>query len=335
MEEKRIIKNLDALTEDFIPSRVVHRDGQLKTIRDCLEPILKGLPPINSFLYGKPGTGKTCIAKYVTQKLKEQASVLRAYINCWDTPSSFKTLYSILDQFGLTLSIHRKGMPADELLDLLNKKLEENPAVIILDEVDKLEDDKILYTLVNIKNICLILIANSETALYKTDQRVRSRLASAENIEFPQYNSREIFEILKDRAEWGLVPGVIKNTQLERIASASGNDARVAIQTLRIIAQDAENKDIEKIQDSVIERFIQKNWPEEKINQHQKLILDILKSGDMDSGKLFKELQNISQKQGIKIITDRTFRRYLEKLVRYNHVKPSGTGRWRTYSLAD
>ena len=82
---------------------------------------------------------------------------------------------------------------------------------------------------------------------------MRSRLSSSEQISFPAYTESDILDILRDRAEWGMLPGAIKETQLSRIASASDGDSRVAISSLRIVAEDAENQDLEKVPDSLIE----------------------------------------------------------------------------------
>lgn len=34
-------------------------------------------------------------------------------------------------------------------------------------------------------------------------------------------------------------------------------------------------------------------------------------------------------------VVDRTFRKYMDSLVKHSFVNSSGEGRWRTYSLAD
>lgn len=339
-EENRIIKDARVLTEKFIPKEVVHRDGQLSTIRDNLRPMLKGLNPRNSFLFGAPGTGKTCIAQYVSEELSAYStSILNSYINCWECSSRFKVLYTIIQHLGLTLSVHRKGTPTDELLDVLKKKLTESPCVIVLDEVDQLEDDKILYDLAELPNTCLILISNLPTALSEADPRVRSRLSSAEAVEFPLYKTQEIADILKFRTDWGLLPTVVKKTQLERIADLSRGDARVAIGMLRVAAETAENKDLKRVTDELIENAIpvastsnlDKN--EERLNPYQKLILEVLRARkSLDSGNLQKEFNAMVQKKGLEPIVDRTFRKYMDKLVQYGFVKPSGDGRWRSYT---
>jgi Cdc6-like AAA superfamily ATPase len=314
--ENKIIRNMDVLTEHFIPSRIIHRDGQLKTIRDDLKPIMNRMSPRNIFLHGKPGTGKTCMGRYVVSELKEQVPILSSYVNCWECRSRFKILFEILQSLGKQFSVHRRGQPTDELLDILRNKVKDNYCVIILDEVDQLEDSKILYDLTNIPNVSLLMIANKETALHDAEPRIRSRLISSDRIEFPIYKDSETLDILKDRAEWGLIPGVLKSAQLESIANAVNGDARVAINTLRIVIASKKDKKTEEL------------------NPHEKLIVQILnEKGRMDSGNLFKIFNDSNSKQGRDRVVDRTFRKYMDSLVKHSLVTSSGDGRWRTYSI--
>jgi len=146
---------------------------------------------------------------------------------------------------------------------------------------------------------------------------------------------------MKDRTEWGLVPGVIKNLQLESIASACNGDARVAINILRIVAEDSENNDRNSIPSEYIEKAIsnlisKKEKRIEELNPHEKLIISILKEKEnLDSGNLFKNFQELVEKQKLEKIVDRTFRKYMDSLVKHGFVTSSGEGRWRTYSLAE
>jgi cell division control protein 6 len=341
-EENRIIRDARVLREEFIPSRVLHREGQLDTIRNCLKPIIKGMEPRNIFIYGSPGTGKTCISRFVAEELSaHSASVQNSYINCWGCPSRFKILYSIIQHTGLSPAVHRKGTPTDELLEMLRKRLEERYCVIILDEVDKLDDSSVLYDLVALDRTCLILISNSETALHGADPRVRSRLASSEHLDFPVYRDSEVLDILKDRAEWGLVPGAVKAAQLSRIASAADGDSRAAIEALRIASEEAENQDLERIPDSSIERALPRaiegrnDRNIEMLTPYHRLIVEALrKTESMEAGKLYSEFRRLSAKQGLPNVGDRAFRKYMNKLARLGLLKVEGRARWRVYSLA-
>lgn len=341
-DENKIIRDARVLKEEFIPSRVLHREGQLDAIRNCLKPILKEMEPRNIFIYGAPGTGKTCISRFVAEELSVHTTTVQSsYINCWECSSRFKILYNILQGMGLTLSVHRKGTPTDELLDSLRKRLDKQYCVIILDEVDKLEDDRILYDLATLQGVCMILISNSSTALHSADPRVRSRLSSAENVEFPVYSESEILDILKDRAEWGMLPGVIKNAQLERMASASEGDSRVAINTLRIVAEDAENQDLEKVPDTLIDKALSRAMTGSTeralgmLSPQQRLLMDIIMLEEtMNTGELFKRFGKLSKQKGIPEMTDRTFRNQMERLAKLGLVSSEGTGRWKVFSFS-
>jgi len=337
-DSNTIIKDLRVLTESFIPRRIIHRDGQINALRDNLKPLIDKEAPRNSFIYGPPGTGKTSMSQYVVDELKAYSPVLSVYINCWLYPSRFKILYSILQSLG-QIFIHRKGTPTDELLDLLRQKMKNRSCVIVLDEADQLEDDKILYDLVETPGICIIMIANKETIFYDADPRIRSRLESMERIEFRPYSTNEILDILKDRAEWGLVPHVITPVQLNKIAEHSNGDARKAIGVLRAAAETAENQDSELITDTHIEKAIPKSVSInqtktlESLNVHQKILYGIIKSSrQVPSSDLYQKYSAVCREKDLEPLVDRTIRNHLEKLQSYNLISVSGEGRWTVYS---
>jgi archaeal cell division control protein 6 len=342
-QEKSIVRDIRVLTEQFIPSRILYREGQLYAIRDALKPLAEGGSTRHMFVCGPPGTGKTCTARYVTGELESYGSdIAQSYNNCWENSSRFRILYNVLRDVTGSPFIHRKGTPTDEILDAIRRELETKKCVVILDEVDKVEDDLVLYDLSTMKNVCLIMIANSATALHAVDNRVRSRLLSAANIEFPAYKTSEIAGILKDRAEWGLFPGAMKGAQVERIAQAAGGDCRAAINMLRVAAEEAERKGEEHVSDETISRVLPNAGTLKKkdsaggLNPHQKLIVEVVggHDGTMDSSDLFQKVLQISEKRGMEKIVDRTFRGYAEKLVKSSLIKSSGSGRWRKFSKA-
>ncbi len=327
MEEGKVIRNIDALTEDYIPSRMYARDGQMQQMASCLRPLAEARQPRNILLYGPPGTGKTCMSRYVLAQLAESSSFQQAHVNCWNFETRFKILFSILQKLGADPSKHRVGTPIDEIIEAIARKAKAKPLVVILDEVDRIGDEKAVYDLISV-GTCIMMIANDETATYRWDERIRSRLSSAERIRFPKYRPNEIEGILKDRAEWALAPGSISLKDIVKIAENSNGDARAAIAALRKAAEKAEAEGRESITSGMLPEPSGDKRREPNLNEQQDMILEILrKEGTMPSGVLQEKLNRASAEP----IAERTFRKYMESLARRGLVRAKGEGRWRTY----
>lgn len=78
-DDAPIIINEEALTEAFVPTRLLHREGQVRELESRLKPALKNRSIENIFLMGPSGTGKTTITKWILENYFKEIS---AYINC-------------------------------------------------------------------------------------------------------------------------------------------------------------------------------------------------------------------------------------------------------------
>jgi len=287
-------------------------------------------------LYGPPGTGKTTMAGYVVDELKKHSSnVVSGSVNCWRYPSRFKVYYNLLQDFGVNL-IHRTGTPTDELVDRFRAKVGEQPSIVILDEVDQIEDERILYDFARESSIALIMIANKGTALYDFDDRIRSSLEGTQDVRFPAYTKEQLVDILEDRVKWGLRDNAVDDSTLHRISSRADGDARIAINALRIAAERAETEDLEEITPDIMDKALPEAEKEnksksiEQLNPHQKALYDIIEEeGEVKPGKLYQEYKEKVEDPKVK----RTVRKYLSKMDHYRLIVSEGEGRWRTYKL--
>jgi len=79
MKDTPILLDEQPLTEAFIPTRLLHREGQLKEIIRHIEPALHGKDARNVLVTGNAGTGKTSLIKWM---LKQYFERRHAYVNC-------------------------------------------------------------------------------------------------------------------------------------------------------------------------------------------------------------------------------------------------------------
>jgi orc1/cdc6 family replication initiation protein len=310
--------------EAFIPERLVCREGQIKEIARCLNPATNGKSIRNIFLYGNPGVGKTLICRFILKNYFPKQSV---FVNCWSNRTIHKVMESILLQLGLVIPKHQSSSDLVKRFESLKRK-----AIVCLDESDHLKDGDVLYTLT--RNSCgIILISNQSSALSRVDARIKSSLLLNE-IEFKQYTAAEILEILKERAAYGIRSTAVDGSILSLIAKLCSGDARIALQTLKIAAKEAESKNLDKITIEEIKsalkctRKYRLSYLLKKLNEHERTIYEILKKETkMPSGKLYKAYTTTVNRP----VVDRAYRSYMKRMVELGLVKVERTGRWKIY----
>lgn len=324
----RIIFNELPLTETFIPTRLLHREGQLKELERCLRPALKKRPIENVFLVGPSGTGKTTLAKWILETYLKEISV---YVNCWKYRSTHEVLKEILLNF--QVPVHGRESTG-ELIKLLENLIRKKKIIICLDEVDQLNNFDVLYILAR-NGVGLILASTRYHALIDLPSRIKSSLALTE-IEFPAYKPNELFDILKDRIEFSFRPRTIRRELIKIAAIAADGDARVGLEILRRAGKKAEDKGldgvtIEELKEAIKEAKKTKvSFIISRLNEHQRIIYEILcKRKRMSSGDLYREYY----KKALRPVVDRTYRNYVREIVELGLIRVIGNGRWRVYEI--
>jgi cell division control protein 6 len=311
--ESKIFNNREYLKHTYIPEKILHREEQIQLLAKILAAPLRGEVPSNVIIYGKTGTGKTVVTRFVLKELEKASAsaplkVIGIYMNC----ASINTQYRILSRLasflledlreklgpfefqktGLPERIPTTGWPTDHVLEVLIRALEYDSKLVIvaLDEIDKLLEggsEEVLYQLsrlnceLSVSRISLIGISNSTGFLDHLDPRVRSSLGETQ-IVFPPYNALQLTDILEERARLGFKEGVLAEgvTRLcAALAAREHGDARKALDLLRTAGEVAEEKGSDRVELEHVKEAserLQKSAIEEVLRTlplHQKLVL--------------------------------------------------------------
>jgi orc1/cdc6 family replication initiation protein len=334
-----MIRDARVLRAGFVPREVEHRDAEVNHLSSVLEPITNGEPADTAVVTGPSGTGKTCISKFVTERLREEVLDVEAtYVNCWRNYTRFRTLYQILDDLGTTIDIHRQSTPHDELVERLQQH-EGARTVVILDEADQLEDPSLIYDLHSLPQFAVVCIANEEEELFgRVDDRLVSRLRASEHVRMDKYHDEQLVDVLRARARWGLDEDVITDGQLARIADAAAGDARLAIGILRTAASTADRENHVRITDDVLVDAAENARAQirqrslDSLTPHQRAVYDVVRDhGPIGPSEIHERYTEAVDDPR----TKRTVRTYLSKMAQYNLLEAAGTSRDRTYSVVE
>ncbi len=252
----KIFKDREVLRHDYLPDRLPHREEQITQLGEAVAPALKGARSSNIFIYGKTGTGKTAVTKYVLSHLETKAKEFSApvkfcYVNCRMVGSDYRVFASLCQSMGI--SVPFTGLSVGELFDRFRTGLDALGVILIiaLDEADaliKVRGDGLLYELTRVNEnlsgskVSLIGISNDLRLKEFLDPRVLSSL-SEEEIVFRPYDAGELRTILSERALSGFHEGVLSDAALSlcsALAAAEHGDARRALDLLRVAGEVAE-----------------------------------------------------------------------------------------------
>lgn len=329
----KIFKDREVLRHDYLPERLPHREEQIRQVGETVAPTLKGARSSNIFIYGKTGTGKTAVTKYVLSHLEAKAKELGApvkfcYVNCRMVGSEYRVFATLCQSVGL--SVPFTGLSVGELFERFRAGLETVKVIFIiaLDEVDaliKVKGDGLLYELTRVNEalcgskVSLIGISNDLRLKEFLDPRVLSSL-SEEEIVFRPYDAGELKDILSRRAESAFRDGALSEAALglcSALAAAEHGDARRALDLLRVAGEVAERSDANAVVEDHVreaEKHIEHNRVIETVKNltlHSKLVLlsvyDLNKADVYRAitGEIFEVYDEICGEIGVTPLTQR------------------------------
>lgn len=175
------------------------------------------------------------------------------------------------------------------------------------------------------------------------DDRIKSRL-SLKQIEFLPYSDEDLLYILEQRANFALHPDSWTKETLGKIAHLAEGDARVAIQTLKNAAYNAENDYSQEIKNKHIKsaynsaKDIKKIYLLNKLTEHHRILHGLIKkAGEIKSGILWKEYLKECKKLKRQPIAQRTYSEYVNKLIELDLVRWDRAlvrGKVRTFKIS-
>ena len=319
--KQRIIVDADSLSPEGIPDGLIGRDSELASLKGCLLPMRHGERPLNAWLCGPPGSGKSLLAHAALERVGPAAPPRAGvYVNCWQRRSLYNVLQAIIDQLKI---LSAEAQDANVKFDRIRQALAGRPAVIVLDDIDRtlpVARDDIIYSLLSLPKMGLICIADNTRALALLEERVRSRLSSVV-IELKPYTTAELVQILADRARRGLMPDAWSLAVLKRIAAATGGDARVAIRTLLHAAVATEEEGRSQLDVRSMASQFQK-WHAVgdearsiELSEHERIIRELVtRHGPVGTIRLRELYVAHCRKEGIEPVARRTFSKDLFKL---------------------
>jgi cell division control protein 6 len=329
-----LFSNRAVLASDYVPKQLPFRDRQTKAVAEVLSPILHNSKPSNLLLYGKTGTGKTAVVRYVLSRLKsnekaEKKDLAIAYVNT----RLADTVYGTLAEFAGFLDLpddERIPFTGLSIAEVMKRTFRQVKAkglhvVLVMDEIDHLvrEGDgaDILYQFTRSADrlspgfISLVGISNDLQFKEGLDPRVLSSLGE-EEIVFPPYTVEELREILTERAKAAFRPSVASPAAINLCAAMAGSehgDARRAIDLLRIAGEVAEREGLKQIDDSCVRKASDKmeiDRVDEAIRslpvQNKAILYAVSRfDGGTNTGELYVAYSNLCRRLGLETLTQR------------------------------
>jgi archaeal cell division control protein 6 len=257
-ENPSVIFNLDdKLSKSYIPDRIIARDKEILEIAANLKPIVRHSSPINMFIWGGSGVGKTITINHVLNtlsigsRLKNKKIIIDfVKINCSISKTDTAVCLQILSYFSSMYkpSIKKghltRGQSIDYYLNQIWDFIRERASIcesyafiLFFDEIDKYNDNKkrlkdekaqitLLYDFTRAhenkridSNNCFIgvIAASNKMEFLTTLETSITSSAGFNYMQFPDYNEENLYQILIDRID-AFKPDVISGNLIRYVA---------------------------------------------------------------------------------------------------------------------
>ena len=265
-KESLLFANKTFLDNLTLPSQIIGREKKAKELVRFLLGYKHGLVVPFISVYGRSGSGKSTVVKFVCENLDDE-DISYAFVNLRKARTVFGCANLILGELGQPSLKSAQGINTaiEQISNAIEQRLSSNKKnnnrnnnnaaklfVLVLDEFDVLLYDKrgkpsdFIYKLLVMEEklrekgylMCIVAISNNVMSDYEIDDRVRSRIGTSE-VFFEPYSQQAVLAILNDRAAKAFSQSVdlgILHYCADQSSKEHG-DARRAIDLLRVAAE--------------------------------------------------------------------------------------------------
>ncbi|NHN42757.1 AAA family ATPase [Halorubellus sp. JP-L1] len=359
-QDTRVFQNRDALTEQYTPDELVGRDEELTEFHAALQPVINGENPSNIFIYGKSGVGKTAATRFLLDRLERDVrdvpdvDLTTIDVNCDGLNTSYQTAVELVNRMrdaGKEMST--TGYPQSAVYNALWDELEnrQGTVIVVLDEVDHINDDSILYQLSRARDngviddvdLGVIGISNDLSFRENLSSKVRSSLCERE-VNFSAYNATELQEVLRQRETVAFHENTLADEVVPLCAAygaRDSGDARQALDLLLMAGDLARQDDAEHVTEQHVRRAknrLKKNQVEEGIStlsphgQYALYALVVLEERDETPARtrdVVPVYQDVCRQQGDDPVSLRSVRDHLASLAQLGIIERTETNRGR------
>ena len=272
MPKPTVFKNRNRLSPRYIPKILPHREKQLDFLISMFDDVVEDpsqvyLRPVQ--VVGGVGTGKTCTTLRFLETLREKAeerdiNLRHVYVNLKLQGSSRTILYRYLLEKAAP-EIRTSSLSADEMLYQMVKYLDNTNQylILVLDEIEyfmKNTREHIIYDLTRLNELspekaCRVVglvVISRGTDYYSLLEKSEMSTLGRTYVNFPQYGSEQIRDILYARQEEAFKRGVVQDEVIEFIANVTASspvngDIRYALDLLLYAGNLADNQGTDSV----------------------------------------------------------------------------------------
>lgn len=229
-----IIRNPEVLDPSYIPSNLLFREKELRSIREVvLDPLSDGIAGV-LHICGHPGVGKTLTARYAAMNYTKRVF----YVNCLSHNSMRSVLMEVLNTMKKSAGVNPS---LSTLFRSIVRSAEGNGMILILDEVTNIVryDYAGLLSLLRSHEsfrvpISVIMISTDDWQSL-VPRRGHVSTPPLYSIRFQDYTYDELYNIAMDRATSALYAGTYSEEVIRMICSIASTygSARIAIELLQ------------------------------------------------------------------------------------------------------